>query len=142
MATRDSPCSKRREPPQLRGLQGSSFSQMPTRPFVDRLGMAAHWFRWSLAPGALRQGPNVVEVELLKAEPTATFERASVALLPSPPRFASVFSCRAMIDGGWCGLVVLACRLNGVSIATRYATFERPAWHEILGGQDRVRPSL
>ena len=71
---------------------------------MDRLGMAAHWFRWSLAPGALRQGPNVVEVELLKAEPTATFERASVALLPSPPRFASVFSCRAMIDGGWCGL--------------------------------------
>ena len=46
---------------------------------MDRLGMAAHWFRWSLAPGALRQGPNVVEVELLKAEPTATFERACVA---------------------------------------------------------------
>ena len=41
-----------------------------------------------------------------------------------------------MIDGGW------LCRLNGVEIATRYATFERPALHEILGGQDRVRPSL
>ncbi len=47
--------------------------------------MAAHWFRWSLAPGALRQGPNVVEVELLKAEPTATFERASVALCTLRP---------------------------------------------------------
>ena len=47
--------------------------------------MAAHWFRWSLAPGALRQGPNVVEVELLKAEPTATFERACVALCPLRP---------------------------------------------------------
>ena len=52
---------------------------------VDRLGMAAHWFRWSLAPGSLRQGPNVVEVELLKAEPTATFERACVALCPLRP---------------------------------------------------------
>ena len=98
--------------------------------------MAAHWFRWSLAPGALRQGPNVVEVEMVKAEPTATFERACVALLPSLPRFTSALSCRAMIDGGWC------VRLNGVEIATRYATFERPAGHEILGGQDRVRPSL
>eukprot|EP01045_Picozoa_sp_COSAG04_P041411 COSAG04_NODE_12571_length_646_cov_0.934186_2_plen_78_part_00 len=65
---------------------------MPTRPFVGRLGMAAHWFRWSLAPGALRQGPNVVEVELLKAEPTATFERASVALLP-PIRLSPFVSC-------------------------------------------------
>ena len=58
--------------------------------------MAAHWFRWSLAPGALRQGPNVVEVELLKAEPTATFERASVALLPPSLRPDSPQSFRVV----------------------------------------------
>jgi hypothetical protein len=40
------------------------------------LGMAAHWFRYRLPLGLLRQGGNTLEVTQTAACPSATFERS------------------------------------------------------------------
>jgi hypothetical protein len=44
--------------------------------FAAPLGMAAYWFHWALPLDRLREGANTVAVTLVKAEPTARFERA------------------------------------------------------------------